>query len=920
MSDSGPTVVGSIVAQLKIDASDFNKKLDEAELAVKRLSRTDPTVKVKSDVADAVAKLDAVKRATDDVATANTRLSVAERQAQNTASTAYIANLRLEDVLGKRGRTELQVAAATEAASRADRNAEAAELRHLAATTALTEAQKAFAAANAIEAVSQDDANDKESKSNELHRTSISRVGAIVAAVAALLPLLAPVGAYALAAAGGLAGMGAAGILAIVGIKNAMASGTDVGNAYSAGLALLKSDLNQLSSTAAVSMLVYFKSAVSEINAALPELNDQVGVFSRILGGTGNAALQGTLNVLHTLNPLFVTAAQYVERLAVGFLSWTQTGGLAKFSSYAMAALPQVAGLLGTLASSAVRVVQALAPAGTAMIGFLTILANVISFVSGAGPVFAAGVAGVTAFAVAFKLFGAVTPLITAATEAIYGLAAAEKLALGPIGLVVAGITALIAVLSVSAASATQAKGAVDDYTAAVQADNGVIGENVRLQAAKALSDAGAFAAAQRLGIASKVLTDASLGNADATRVLNEKLAANKAQAVAAAGAIDGYSAASYKARSAIIRNANEQNEAIRASADTQKDAIATQIKAYNDIQKALGGTTISTRAQLAAEQDLAKSAGVSLGTYLQASAAQRDTKTQMDLTTATMYLQNDAAGLLKQTLDKLNGKTLDAAGAQNQFDSQLANMSTHIDETGKTINRANTILDGMTAAAVANRGELISLTHAALDNADAFRANGGSATDTIQKLKDMRQSIIDNAVAHGEDKKSVQDYLDTLFKIPSSLPPTKLEVDNGDALDKINAVLYALSQVPASARTSVGVDISKVPSSNPWVPKPKGSATGEPFVSGPGTPTSDSIPRWLSVGEAVIKTSRASEYRPMLYAINNGTPNQIRAAAANISGGNSTTTHNHFPTTVIVQADPTAAYHDFSRRQSMGW
>lgn len=79
--------------------------------------------------------------------------------------------------------------------------------------------------------------------------------------------------------------------------------------------------------------------------------------------------------------------------------------------------------------------------------------------------------------------------------------------------------------------------------------------------------------------------------------------------------------------------------------------------------------------------------------------------KSSTEKATAEMHLQNDGASLLKQALHLLNGKTLSAEQAQNQFDSSLANMGAHIDKTGKDVNRATTSIEGMSAAAVANRG-----------------------------------------------------------------------------------------------------------------------------------------------------------------------------------------------------------------------
>ena len=55
--------------------------------------------------------------------------------------------------------------------------------------------------------------------------------------------------------AGGMTAMGVAGVLAILGIRNELQSGSRDANDYAAGIQLLKGDLNELGHTAAVGML-----------------------------------------------------------------------------------------------------------------------------------------------------------------------------------------------------------------------------------------------------------------------------------------------------------------------------------------------------------------------------------------------------------------------------------------------------------------------------------------------------------------------------------------------------------------------------------------------------------------------------------------------------------------------------------------
>jgi hypothetical protein len=170
---------------------------------------------------------------------------------------------------------------------------------------------------------------------------------------------------------------------------------------------------------------------------------------------------------------------------------------------------------------------------------------------------------------------------------------------------------------------------------------------------------------------------------------------------------------------------------------------------------------------------------------------------------TAQMQYEGDAAGLLKQALDALNGKALNLASTQNSFDSALANSNKHIAANGKTIDRATTSLAGNSAAAVANRGELIRQVKAAEDVATAYRDNGKSTDETRAKMVKMRDQILRNADAHGLDRKAVEKFIDQIYKIPKKIPPTKLEVQTKLAMDGIAAFQRAINALHGKSVTA---------------------------------------------------------------------------------------------------------------------
>jgi hypothetical protein len=140
--------------------------------------------------------------------------------------------------------------------------------------------------------------------------------------------------------------------------------------------------------------------------------------------------------------------------------------------------------------------------------------------------------------------------------------------------------------------------------------------------------------------------------------------------------------------------------ETVSSGMGTQSAAVKTQVDKYNELQTALGGTTIATEGQLAAQTDLASQYGVSLGAYQQAVGANKQTEDQLARTTAQMRLQNDAAGLLNNALTILNGGSLSVAQSQTGLASANNALLDSFSQNG-------VVIDGNTKAAVANQQAL---------------------------------------------------------------------------------------------------------------------------------------------------------------------------------------------------------------------
>jgi hypothetical protein len=237
------------------------------------------------------------------------------------------------------------------------------------------------------------------------------------------------------------------------------------------------------------------------------------------------------------------------------------------------------------------------------------------------------------------------------------------------------------------------------------------------------------------------------------------------------------------------------------------------------------------------------------------------------------MQLQNDAAGLLKMQLDLLSGKTLSYEQTQNGFEKQLNTATSTlnsakaaVDAHGNSLAANAVVLDGTSEAAVNNRGTILSLVESAQRSAEAFGNMTGKSEDARQKLIDQRQAIIDNMVANGLNRDAVTQYIDTIMKIPASVPPTKVEVDEASAA----AAEARLQQLTRARTISINTQITHAAEENvsdtafkpgtfaPVAPHTGGLikylATGG--FAGFKPVGTDTIPAMLTPGEIVIKKS----------------------------------------------------------------
>ena len=868
MADSGATTTGSIDAKITADIAALLVKIQEAKAAVGDLTATDPDIKVDANVGEAIAKLSAVE--------------AAQRKLGVSADALKLAYARLKDAQEQGGVSETRMMALRLAATKAE--------------NVYTDAVRALTAAREKETAIAE-------KSNETTKTGASRMALIAGAVAALIPLIGPLAGYMYAVAAAAGVMGAAGVAAVIGIRNEMAAGTRVGDTYAAGLQTLKQGMAGVASTGATAMLGQFRTALDQINSSLPQLNSQVQVFSNMLGQGGNLILQSLVRGLQIANPLLIQAGVYINQLAAGFLRWTTSGsGFQSFVQYAQTALPRVAAALGQLAMLILNVVQATAPLGSVVLTVLTALVGVINAIpvqvlQTLTTVLATAYAG-------FMVWKTVPTVLEAVRVGMLALGIASSTALGPIGILIQTVATIAAVVGIAAITMQDTANATRDYTIAVQQDNGVLAENVRLQAAKNLQTSGALKNARDLGVSTDQLVKAALGEGDAyqkvTAQLKAKLDAMRQTTVtmpSGAKVMRDTGWAAYE----LAQKVADTKKAL----DDQRTALRAGVTAYNELQTATGGATISTAAQLQAVRDLAGSYGVSVSAYANATAAQRTAADQLAQTTLKMQLQNDAAGLLKQSLDLLNGKTLGVAQAQTGFAAAQNSLTDALRTNGR-------VVDGGTKSAVANQQAIQQAILSAQNYAAAVGKQTGRTADATAALAASKQQMLTNLGAQGLLTDSLRAYIDRLFQIPTT-KSTKVELDTAAAQAKLAALQAAVAQFNAGTAAKIAAGVTSAPGG--VLRRADGGSIGG-TVYGAGSSTSDSILTRLSVGEEVVRASSATTpgVRPLLKALNRDPVGTMTALTA----PKGKTVQNTYNLGVVTQADPRVAFLDFQRRQNL--
>jgi|GEM_PF-1010214 len=776
--------VGDLVGYLRLDISNFETNITKAQGLADKLDGKNVNVQVKVDTAGAETKLAAVAASEDKVGGSSkgasgalTSVESAARKLADASSVANIAQLRLSEVQGSGTAKASSLASAHQSLTKAQRDL---------SDVMKSSTPEVIRAAEAMKPL--DDADKKVASSS---KDAGNGMGLLSMAIVGLGPAIVPLAAGAAGLAVGFGAMGAAGVLAIVGISQQMKAGTPLGAAYSATMGTLKGDLTTLGATAAAGVLAPFQKEVATLQGQMPALNSIIGEFSVITGKTAGNLMNGLVAAFIALEPLARDVGVYVLDLSSKFSTLMSGSGVTTFGDYIRSVFPQVMQAVESVVGAAIRLVAALAPLGLGTLSMLKVFADVIN----ALPVDVLSNLATVAVSVfiGFKSYGLLSAGVTALGTALEFVGvSAETAATGlavlniAAGVIAAVLAVMVFAFTANANATRENQQAVNDYTDALIRSNGAIDANVRELAFKKLSDSGAIDDARALGLNLSLVTDAMLGNVPASRAVGAQMAAMTT------GSHD--SGAAFLTQQTHINN-------LASALGTSTAQFGTATQAQKDHAAAMATSTAAVTPATAAQDALAARVGTTSAALALAATAQQKTADKTALATAQMYLENDAAGLLKQALDILNNKALSLAEAQTA-DAVATNAA------AAALKANGTAIQGNSDAALKNQQALQQKAEASQREAEAVGKATGSTVEATKAYGASKTALEGTLRAQGLLTPAVQAYIDKLYDVKNlKLEPTPLDVNTAAADKNIAAMQDRITAIKQGKAPGLDAD-----------------------------------------------------------------------------------------------------------------
>lgn len=319
----------------------------------------------------------------------------------------------------------------------------------------------------------------------------------------------------------------------------------------------------------------------------------------------------------------------------------------------------------------------------------------------------------------------------------------------GPLGLAFAGASIAAGVWAKhqqdSAQKVAEHKQAVAQLTGTLDQSTGAFTAATRAQAAKDLSDKGLLESSKRYGLALSDVTDAYLGQPGAIEKVNASLDSQNARYKSA----NSY----YNEHGRLIEVNDKKNRSF-------KESLNEVAGSGKDAQRAL---------QLQNEA------------MKQTSSAATPAKTAVQQLTDAQKKSADAADAMKKSLHDLNNTYLQMEGGVDGWEASIDSATSALKENGRT-------LDEHTEKGRANRSALRDMASSAQTALTSMADNGSSAGQVSAKYREMREQIIQSAMAFGRSRGEAEQYASSVLKLPKQVK-TKVDLE-ADAAKKAFASL----------------------------------------------------------------------------------------------------------------------------------
>lgn len=339
-------------------------------------------------------------------------------------------------------------------------------------------------------------------------------------------------------------------------------------------------------------------------------------------------------------------------------------------------------------------------------------------------------------------------------------------LALGGIG-VVLGVAA--AAIGFFAQQSADARGRVEDFASALELQGAAAEKATAQVAAKQLQDAGALDAARQLGISTELVTQATLGNADAQAKVSAAMQAARDSAGGAATQYVRMNGEMVGVSTGL--NATEQAVTKLDGAMTKSSEAFAQAKARaNEVAQATG--------------QVGQAASTAAGGVGQTGKAMEDAAAS----------SNDAA----EALGKYQNALLQISGGQ-------IGMEAAIDAATAALKENKRNLDLNTEGGRANMTALNNVAASTQKYVQSLRESGASVSTVAGAAARGRQAFLDTAAAMGMSAGEATKMADAYFAIPESVQTDVSAVGASDASNVLDELLGSANAVDGK-RVTVGV------------------------------------------------------------------------------------------------------------------